>query len=158
MRPARTIEGDVRKSYARSHCERWASSVPYRQTPNSHTVNENTIKWILFGLMCATVPVLYFMFVIGGFLPLIAIVAMSFTGTWGFALFNAIHVLIYGAAFYWVVKVVSNKLASLPRAWKILGFATVSLALVSISFLPLYGVGHSEYQPVNLYRLHSILK
>jgi len=121
-------------------------------------VSENTIKWILFGLMGATVPVLYFMFVIGGFLPLIAIVAMSFTGTWGFALFNAIHVLIYGAAFYWIARVVSKKLAMLPRRWKVLGFATVSMALAAISFLPLYGVGHHEYQPVSLYRLHSMLK
>jgi hypothetical protein len=116
-------------------------------------VSENTIKWILFGLMCATVPVLYFMFVIGGFLPLIAIVAMSFTGVWGFALFNAFHVLIYGAAFYWVAKVVSKKIASLPRTWEVLGFAATIIALVSISFLPLYGVGHHEYQPVSLYRL-----
>lgn len=121
-------------------------------------MSENTIKWILFGLMCATVPVLYFMFVIGGFLPLIAIVAMSFTGVWGFALFNAFHVLIYGAAFYWIAKLVARKLALLPRTWKVLGFATVSMALAAISFLPLYGVGHHEYQPVSLYRLHSMLK
>ena len=121
-------------------------------------MNENPIKWILFCLMCATVPVLYFMFVIGGFLPLIAIVAMSFTGTWGFALFNAIHVLLYGAAFYWIAKVVAKKIASLPGTSKVLGFATAFMALVTISFLPLYGVGHHEYQPVNLYRLHSMLK
>jgi hypothetical protein len=108
--------------------------------------------------MCATVPVLYFMFVIGGFLPLIAIVAMSFTGEWGFVLINAIHVLIFGAAFYWIAKVVSRKIASLPRAWRVPGFVTVSIALVAISFLPLYGVGHNEYQPVSLYRLHSMLK
>ncbi len=121
-------------------------------------MSENTIKWILFCLMFVTVPVLYFMFVIGGFLPLIAIVAASFGGEWGFALFNAVHVLIYGAVFYWIAKVVSKRLALLPQTWKVLGFATVSIALVTISFLPLYGVGHHPYQPVNLYRLHSMLK
>jgi len=37
------------------------------------------IKWVLFCLMVTTVPVLYFMFVIGGFLPLIAIAASVIT-------------------------------------------------------------------------------
>jgi len=64
------------------------------------------------------------MFAIGGFLSLIAIVAMSFTGEWGFVLINAIRVLIFGAAFYWIAEVVSKKIASLPRTWKVLGFAT----------------------------------
>ena len=121
-------------------------------------MSANAIKWILFGLMFATVPVLYFLFVIGGFLPLIAIVALSFRGVWGNALFNALHVLIYGALFYWIAMMVSRRLAMLPEAWKLAGFAILALALVAISFLPLYGLGHHEYQPVSLYRLPAMLR
>ena len=105
--------------------------------------------------MVTTVPVLYYMFVIGGYLSLIAIVAVSFTGVWGFVLFNAVHLLIYGALFYWIAKVISKRLALLSRRWKIVGFASISTALVAISFLPVYGVGHHQSPPVNLYRLFN---
>lgn len=118
-------------------------------------MNESAIKWVLFCLMAATVPVLYFMFVVGGFLPLIAIVALMFEGVWGFKLFNAIHLVVYGLLFYWVAKVVSRRLSLLPRRWKILGFAGISVALVAISLLPVYGVGHNVFQFVNLYRLYD---
>jgi hypothetical protein len=116
-------------------------------------VSENVMKWGLFCLMAATVPVLYYMFVVGGYLPLIAIVALSFRGVWGFVLFNAVHLLIYGALFYWVAKAVARRLALLPHMWSLLGFASLSIALVAISFLPLYGIGHHESQSVDLYRL-----
>ena len=103
--------------------------------------------------MVTTVPVLYYMVVIGGYLPLIAIIALSFSGVWGFVLFNAVHVVIYGALFYWMARVIARRLAALPRAWSIAGFAGISTALVAIAFLPVYDVGHHESTSVNLYRL-----
>ena len=111
------------------------------------------MKWVLFGLMATTVPVLYYMFVVGGFLPLVAIAAMSFQGVWGFVLFNAVHLLIYGVLFYWVAKLITKGLAVLPRPWRVVGFAGVAAALAAIGFLPVYGIGHHESQSVNLYRL-----
>jgi hypothetical protein len=125
--------------------------------PYFRAVRDKHIKWVLFCLMVTTVPVLYYMFVIGGYLPLIAIVAVSFTGVWGFVLFNAVHLLIYGALFYWIAKVISKRLALLSRRWRLAGFAGISTVLVAISFLPVYGAGHHEYQAVNLYRLFNRL-
>lgn len=109
--------------------------------------------WVLFCLIVITVPVLYYMFAVGGFVPLIVIAAVSFKGTWGFALFNAVHLLAYGALFYWIAKVVCRRLALLPQRRKVRVFAGLSAALVGISFLPVYGVGHNVLQTVNLYRL-----
>src|SRR5688500_4066528 len=111
------------------------------------------MKWALFWLMTATVPVLYYMFVIGGFLPLVAIAAMSVRGVWGFVLFNAAHLLIYGAAFYWVAKAISRGLRMLSPTWRLVGFAGIAVALVALAFLPVYGVGHHAFQAVNLYHL-----
>jgi hypothetical protein len=111
------------------------------------------MKWVLFCLMATTVPVLYYMFVVGGFLPLIAIAAMSFRGVWGFVLFNALHLLIYGLLFYWVAKLIVKWLGVLPKPWRFVGFAGVAAALAAIAFLPVYGIGHHESQSVNLYRL-----
>ena len=114
---------------------------------------ERLIKWVLFCLMACTVPVLYYMFVVGGFLPLIAIVALSFRGVWGFVLFNAIHVLIYGALFYWIARFIAQRLVSLSYGRRIAIFAAVSVALIAIAFLPVYGIGHHESQSMNLYQL-----
>ena len=116
-------------------------------------MRHHAIKWVLFCLMVTTVPVLYFMFGVGGFLPLVAIAAMSLTGVWGFVLFNTVHLLVYGALFYWIATVISRRLALLSPPWSMVGFAIISLVLVAISFLPIYGAGHHEYQSVNLYRL-----
>jgi hypothetical protein len=111
------------------------------------------IKWLLFCLMVTTVPVLYFMFVIGGYLPLVAIAAMSFRGMWGFVFFNVVHLLAYGSLFYWIAKVISRRLALLSQTWRLVGFGGTSAALLAVSFLPIYGVGHHQYHAVNLYRL-----
>ena len=114
------------------------------------------MKWVLFCLMATTVPVLYFMFVVGGFLPLIAIAWMGVTDDFGGPrIFDAVHLVVYAPLFYWVAKIISRRLSSLSRRWKFVGFAGISVAIAALSFLPLYGLGHSEYQAVGLYRLFN---
>lgn len=117
-------------------------------------MSESAIKWLLFCLMAATLPVIYFMFVIGGFLPLIAIAAISFSGAWGSMLFNVLHLVIYSLLFYWAARFIARRISMLAPQWRIAGLAVISIALAAISFLPIYGVGHHEYRPVNLYRLY----
>ena len=63
---------------------------------------------------------------------------------WGFALFNAVHLLIHGALLYWIARLISKRLPALPQVWRIARFAGIATALVAISFLPVYGVGHHE--------------
>ena len=111
------------------------------------------MKWVLFCLLATTVPVFYFMFVIAGFLPLIAIVFLSLTDVWGARIFDAVHLVVYAPLFYWVAKIISRWLSSFSQRWKLIGFVGISVAIIAISFLPLYGLGHNEYQAVGLYRL-----
>ena len=95
--------------------------------------------------MAATVPVLYFMFVIAGFLPLIEIVRLLRQGPWGFQLFNAIHLLVYGTIFYFLARFIARRLVRLELPWRVTGVAAIAAAMVAVSFLPIYGVGHSAY-------------
>ena len=117
--------------------------------------DEKTMKWVLFCLMAATVPLIYFMFVVGGLLPLIAIMAMSFSGVWGFKAFNAVHLALYAPVLYWIAKILSRRLSSLSQRSKVVLFVGISIVLVASSFLPLYSLGHNESQSVNLYRLFN---
>jgi hypothetical protein len=108
---------------------------------------------MLFGLMAATVPVLYFMFVIAGFLPLIEIARMMREGVWGFKLFNGIHLLVYGTIFYFLARFIARRLAQLSVAAQWTGFVLIAAALVAVSFAPIYGVGHNQYAGTSVYRL-----
>jgi hypothetical protein len=116
-------------------------------------VSEKAIRWTLFCLMAATLPVLYFMFVIAGFLPLIEIARMMREGVWGFKLFNAIHLLVYGTIFYFLAGFIARRLARLSAGRRWAGFGLITAAMVAVSFLPIYGVGHSAYAGVSVYRL-----
>jgi hypothetical protein len=121
---------------------------------NPPTAAITTIKWLLFCLLATTVPVVYFMFVVGGFLPLIAIVVFTVRdNVWGARLFDALHLAVYAPLFYWLAKTLARWLSLLSPRWSFLGFVGIAIVLLAISFLPLYGVGHNQSPGVNLYRL-----
>jgi hypothetical protein len=73
----------------------------------------------------------------------------------GLRVFDAVHLVVYAPLFYWAAKIISRRLSSLSRRWKFVGFVGISVAIAALSFLPLYGLGHSEYQAVGLYRLFN---
>jgi hypothetical protein len=116
-------------------------------------MSARVIQWMLFLLMAATLPVLYFMFVIAGFLPLVEIARMMGEGVWGFKLFNGIHLLVYGAIFYFLARFIARRLARLSVAGQWTGFSVIAAALVAVSFAPIYGVGHNQYAGTSVYRL-----
>lgn len=103
--------------------------------------------------MVCTMPVLYFMFVVAGVLPLVAIIRLSFTGEWGFKLFNSLHLLVYGPILYLAAKYLTRWLFSLAPQRRALGVAMALALALLISLLPIYGIGHNRYDPVNLYHL-----
>lgn len=112
-----------------------------------------TTKWLLFVAMFCTVPVPYFMFVVAGLLPLIAITRLSVIGVWTVRLFDLLHVLVYGVLLYLAAIHMTRWLYLLAPRRRALGVA-ITLALAALmSLLPIYGVGHSNYEPVNLYEL-----
>jgi hypothetical protein len=116
-------------------------------------MSQRATKWVLFAAMVCTVPVLYFMFVVAGVLPLVAVIRLNFTGVWGFKLFNSLHLLVYGPILYLAAKLVARCLFSLSPRGRTAGTAVALALLLLISLLPIYGLGHSEYGPVNLYQL-----
>ena len=116
-------------------------------------MNQCTTKWVLFAAMVCTMPVLYFMFVVAGVLPLVAVIRLSFTGVWGFKLFNSLHLLVYGPMLYLAAKFLTRWLFSLSPQRRALGIAVALALALLISLLPIYGIGHSQYAPVNLYQL-----
>lgn len=116
-------------------------------------MSESKIKWLLFFTMAATVPVLYYLFVVGGFLPLLMILISTLLAPNAF-LFHSVHILIYGPIFYFIAAVVAKKLFRLAPKQRELGLVGTIAVFLGIGFLPIYGAGHGSIEPANLYSLY----
>ena len=90
------------------------------------------------------------MFVIGGLLPLSAILYLESTGELGFKLFNMLHLLIYGPLFYLASKLIARWLFRLAPPRRTAGLMAFVVLFVAIGFTPIYGIGHSTYQTANI--------
>ena len=113
-------------------------------------MSEKLAKWLLFVVFFAAAPVPYFMFVIGGLLPLSAILYLDSTGALGFKLFNTLHLLIYSPLLYLAAKLVSRWLSAFSSPTRTAGLIAFVVLFVAIAFAPIYGIGHSSYQPANI--------
>jgi len=111
-------------------------------------LSERAIKWLLFTAMFLTVPVLYFMFVIGGFVPLWTILVLTLVAPLSF-----VHVMLYAPVFYLVSILLAKGLMRMPNSQRTIAFVTICALLIGVTFLPIYGVSHGKPQYQTLYRM-----
>jgi hypothetical protein len=118
------------------------------------------IRWILFVAMAFTVPVLWFLLVAVGFIPLIGIAFSFFSGLPKLEVFllagNGINLVVWGIFLYYVAGVVARKIEKAPAKWRLPIVGVVLLALGVLPFLPIYGVGDcggGSKNSLNLYQL-----
>ena len=102
--------------------------------------------------MFLTVPVPYFMFVIGGFLPLGTILVLTLAVPVSF-----VHVVLYAPIFYLVSKLLTKGLMLMPSSRRTIALISIHALLMSITFLPIYGVSHGSTEYQTLYRATSDL-
>jgi uncharacterized membrane protein (DUF441 family) len=121
-------------------------------------MTKHVITWTLFGLAFVTFPALFFMFVVGGLLPLYAMAGMLLLSPdSGVKILSAIHLAVYLPLFFLVAWLAGKGLCLLPRFLTYLGFAFLCGLLIAVSFLEIYGVGHSAYAGDNAYRVFGRL-
>lgn len=116
-------------------------------------MSRQVTQWLLFAALFCTVPVVYFMFVIAGLLPLVAILRLCFSGTWGFIIFNLVHLVIYGPMLFLAARYLTHLVFRLAPPARLAAIAVILALAVAVSLQPLYGVGHGDYAPRTLYRL-----
>ena len=106
--------------------------------------------------MCALVPVFYFMFVVAGFLPLLAVFAIAFNniGSWTLLLISAIHCVIYAAIFYFASSSISHRLRELSPSQRNKRLSMIIGSLLLVGVLPIYGGGHGRFQWKNAYQIY----
>lgn len=115
-------------------------------------MGERAIRWVIFGAMVVTFPALYFLFVIAGLLPLVYVAWLTRLdpSLW---LPNVVHLVIWGAIFYGAAWLAAKGLVRTPQWARLAAVALIIGALAWVALQPIYGVGHSEYAGVSVYRL-----
>jgi len=100
-------------------------------------LSERKIRWILFATMSLTVPVIWFLLMTGGFVPLASIVAAGFQNGI-YALAAVVHLLVYCPIFYFLARAMARRLVVWPdraRSAGVIGWCVVMLGLTQ---LPIY--------------------
>lgn len=100
-------------------------------------LSERQIKWILFGTMALTVPVVYFLLMGGGFLPLVSIVAAGFDNGF-FALAAVVHVLVFSPIFYFLSRAIARRLAMWPERARAVGVIALCGLMFGLTQFPVY--------------------
>jgi hypothetical protein len=131
-----------------------------------HDRHQRRAKWVLFGVSLVTVPVPYFMVVVGGIVPTAAIMALAahgsivfltkltLEGVWMLGILWA-HVALFGGLLYalstaitWIVFRVFPAGASLACV------AVLAVVLLLASTFEIYREpGHNSSPPADLFRI-----
>lgn len=93
---------------------------------------EVAVRAATFLALVAAFPCPWYMFAVGGLLPLPVILLYGFEGGVVLAV-SLVHGVVYAALFYWLAR----------RVRKPLTAAAVLGCLLAISFLPIYGSGEN---------------
>jgi hypothetical protein len=112
-------------------------------------MTQNTLKWFIFAMLVATVPVIFFLFVWVGFLPVAGIIAMSATGgDFPLAMVGLVHIALFGGVFYGISVLVSRVCADASQRVRLGVAVIIGIALGVVTLQPWYGIGrgfHSLY-------------
>jgi len=109
------------------------------------------IRWILFVAFAFTVPVLWFILAAGGTVPLIIILLIQLSCLSSLFLFvlNGINLVLWGALLFYIAGLCTRTIERAQPAWRLPIVGAVLLALIGLTFLPIYctgnvGGGHAE--------------
>lgn len=108
-------------------------------------------KWVLFITMALTVPVVFFLFQVAMFVPMAAIIVVSFTtGSW-FLSMGLIHTAIFAPMLWGISSLIVSGIKRIPRTdiqWVI--YMVFIVSFTSLAWLsPYVAGGHSNDQDLS---------
>ena len=119
-------------------------------------MSERVIKWSLFALICATMPVVFYLVVVGGYLPLFAILVIALQNPTDPSIFGfcLVHFVFYGTIFYLLAKALAKFICSVTPHNRTICYVLSLLVLLAIGALPIFGAGHGNFEGVSAYRIY----
>jgi hypothetical protein len=128
-------------------------------------VHYEFIKWVLFLSMGISLPLFYYIFAVGGFVPLAGIALLTFrsgifpvAGFFGLIVVivvNGTHLVAYGFLLHFLSRVLARRLSGLRDEYRL--WATVALVVLFllVGFLPVFGIAHHNGDPMSAYALYG---
>jgi hypothetical protein len=112
-------------------------------------MTQNALKWFVFAMLVATAPVIFYLFMWVGFLPVAGIIAISATaGDFLLAIVGLLHVALFGFVFYGLAVSISRACAGASERMRLGVAAIIAILLGVVTLQPWYGTGdgfHSLY-------------
>jgi hypothetical protein len=112
-------------------------------------MTQRALKWFIFAMLVVTVPVIFFLFMWVGILPVAGIIAVSATaGNFLLAVVGLVHVALFGGIFYGISVLISRACADASERVRLGVAAIIGIALGVVTLQPWYGRGegfHSLY-------------
>ena len=114
-------------------------------------------KWILFFGLAMVVPLFYYLFVIGGLLPLGGILLLTFCDATegGMIFIDSVHLVVYGGLLYFLACKLTKRLFTLPGRFKLYGTSLLLIGLLYLGFVPMFGIGHHAVRVKDAYSLYG---
>ena len=115
------------------------------------------VRGVVFLGFVAFLPLFYYLAVVGGVLPLgaILLIAIRDIGNSSILWFSLIHLTIYGVALYWLAELITRLLIRVAGAHVLPATVTVLLLLASIGLLPMFGAAHGQIRWMSAYALYA---
>ncbi len=113
------------------------------------------MQWTLFATMACTVPLLFFAFVVGGFLPLLFLalaVLQSPDSMWW--LLGGIHLAVYSPILFLTSRLIAKLIFGRPEHQQRYLFGGLVGGLLLLGLVPLYGASHGSIAFRNVYQIY----
>jgi hypothetical protein len=105
-------------------------------------MTQHALKWCIFAMLVLTVPVIFYVFMWIGVLPVAGIIAMSATaGDFLLAVVGLVHVALFGGMFYGIAVLISRACAEASGRVRLGVAAIIGIALGVVTLQPWYDVG-----------------
>ncbi len=115
-------------------------------------MTQRALKWFIFAMLVATVPVIFYAFMWVGFLPVAGIIAISAAaGDLLLAILGLVHVAIFGGVFYGISVLISRACSGASGHVRLGVAAIIGTVLGMVTLQPWYSAGdgfHSLYYVV----------
>jgi hypothetical protein len=120
-------------------------------------MTRRAIRWSLLLPMAAFVPLLFYMFVVGGFLPYTAILVFTLRNlsNHSLLLFNAVHLIVYGLLLYLAAGSIARLICRLPERRRLVIAGLIVLILAFVGFQPIFGAGHGSFEFKNAFQIYG---
>jgi hypothetical protein len=117
-----------------------------------------TIQWTLFAAMACTMPLLFFAFVVSGFLPLLFLpLAVLRSPDYMWWLLSGVHLAVYSPILLLICRLIAKRLLGLPEHQQRYFVGGLVGTLLLLGLVPMYGAGHGSIDFRNVYELYWLV-